>query len=97
MNIKYLAVVALAALCTASLAVADAHDDRDGDHHEQHHDQKDRIFITNDDGSISLIERVQGRFGMDYKEVGQVQVGLVAPHWPANQYEASGPPCRHRH
>jgi len=74
MNIKCLAAMALFGLCSATLAQAD---------------DNDRIFITNDDGSISLIERAPDGFGMDYKEVGQVQVGLTGLHWPANQYEGN--------
>ena len=87
MNIKWLAGAALAALCVASVSVADMGNQHNAGHHRGHTDGKDRIFITNDDGSISLIEQVHARFGMDYKETGQVQVGLVGPHWPANQYQ----------
>ncbi len=86
MNIKWLAVTVLFCLGTVPLAVASPDDQQGIDHHA---DLKDRIFITNDDGSISLIQRVHDRFGMDYKETGQVQVGLVGPHWPANQYEGN--------
>lgn len=86
MNIKWLTAASLLGLCTISIAIASPANDQDSDHHV---DRKDRIFITNDDGSISLIERVHERFGMDYKETGQVQVGLVGPHWPANQYEGN--------
>ena len=89
MNIKWLAAAALAGLCTVSISIADTGDDHDGWHHAGHADNKDRVYITNDDGSISLIERVHARFGMDYQEVGQVQVGLVGPHWPANQYQGN--------
>lgn len=83
MNIRWLAVAALATLFSTSACVAATHDDTDGDHHN------DRIYITNDDGSISLIKQVPGQFGMDYREVGQVKIGLTALHWPANQYEGN--------
>lgn len=86
MKIKWLAAATLLGLCATSLAMASPVEQQDGEHHA---DSKDRIFITNDDGSISLIQRVHSRFGMDYKETGQVQVGLVGPHWPANQYEGN--------
>jgi len=82
MNIKCLAAMALFGLCSASLVMASPENDGVAD-------QKDRIFITNDNGSISLIQQVPGRFGMDYQETGQVQVGLNAPHWPANQYQGN--------
>jgi len=90
MRISLWLTTALMALFACSLCNAETHENNYGaDQAYRHTDQQDRVYITNDDGSISLIERVPGRFGMDYKEVGQVQVGLVGPHWPANQYQGN--------
>jgi hypothetical protein len=86
MNIKWLAAFTLAGLWAVASPVATASVAYDGGAQA---DNKDRVFITNDDGSISLIERVHSGAGMDYQEVAQVQVGLVAPHWPANQYQGN--------
>lgn len=86
MNSKFFAASLIAVVCAVSVSVAVAHEDRD---EEQHGDNKDRIYITNDDGSISLIKRVHVRNGMDYQETEQIQAGLVIPHWPANQYKGN--------
>ncbi|MGA7802699.1 MAG: hypothetical protein WCC36_18025 [Gammaproteobacteria bacterium] len=103
MKLTLLTATAVIALCSTAMASAGPddshghsdnsrqyHADRDSHHGDRERtDRKDRVFITNDDGSVSMLERVHEQHGMAYKEVGQVQVGLVAPHWPANQYQGN--------
>jgi DNA-binding beta-propeller fold protein YncE len=49
----------------------------------------DRILVTNDDGSLSLVTRDPHNQAAPFKEVDRINLGLVQPHWPANQYQGN--------
>ena len=82
MNIRSFALLSSMALMSVSSLAAWAGDES----HERGHGD-DRILITNDDGSVTLLRRDPHNAAAPFKEVDRVNLALVQPHWPANQYK----------
>ncbi len=53
------------------------------------YDNKDRIFVTNRDGSVSLIQRDMRDPLQRYREVDRYDAALTNADWPANQYSGA--------
>jgi DNA-binding beta-propeller fold protein YncE len=92
MRTRLLAVVSALTLLSVSNSPAWSEEDHDmgmahraGD--DRHH--ADRILVTNDDGSLSLVVGDPRNTAAPFKEVDQVNLGLTQPHWPANQYKGN--------
>ncbi|MHB1232714.1 MAG: YncE family protein [Burkholderiales bacterium] len=96
MNTRSFALISTMVLMSVSSLAAWA-DNEDGprtsqDRQAAEHERGnggDRILITNDDGSVSLLRRDPHNQTAPFKEVDRVTLALVQPHWPANQYKGN--------
>lgn len=92
MKVRLLAVVSAVALFSASSLPAWS--DENGTMGPDHNagdlaGHADRILVTNDDGSLSLVVRDPHNGAAPFKEADRINLGLVLPHWPANQYKGN--------
>ena len=92
MRIRPLALASAVALLSLSSFSAWSDEGHDAAHGQQagaKQEYPDRILVTNDDGSLSLVARDPHNPTAPFREVEQVTLGWGQPHWPANQYKGN--------